>query len=46
MEEEFCQAMKADLGRDMFINYLMEIMLLESSLKHELDHVKDWMTHH
>lgn len=32
MEEEFCEAMREDLGRDMFINYLMEIMLLESSL--------------
>ena len=46
MEKELSEAMSKDLGRDMFMNYLMEITLIEGSLKHELDNVKKWMQDH
>ena len=36
MEKELCEAMRKDLGRDMFINYFMEISFMEASLVHEI----------
>eukprot|EP00354_Favella_ehrenbergii_P012098 CAMPEP_0170461102 /NCGR_PEP_ID=MMETSP0123-20130129/7153_1 /TAXON_ID=182087 /ORGANISM="Favella ehrenbergii, Strain Fehren 1" /LENGTH=465 /DNA_ID=CAMNT_0010726077 /DNA_START=291 /DNA_END=1688 /DNA_ORIENTATION=+ len=46
MQDELCEAMRKDLGRDMFINYIMEIMLIEASLKHEFNHLSEWMKEH
>ena len=46
METELCEAMQKDLGRDMFINYFMEISFMEASLKHEFNNAKKWMSDH
>lgn len=46
MEQELCEAMSKDLGRDMFMNYLMEITLIEGSLKHELQNIRKWTQDH
>ena len=43
METEICEAMHADLGRDMFWNYLAEVSFLETSAKHDARHLKEWM---
>ena len=43
METEICEAMHADLGRDMFWNYLAEVAFLETSAKHDARHLKEWM---
>ena len=46
MEKEICEAMRVDLGRDMFVNWIGEVSMLEAGLQHELKHVKDWMKDH
>jgi len=43
METEICEAMRADLGRDMFLNYMAEVAFLETSAKHDARHLKEWM---
>lgn len=43
MENEICEAMRADLGRDLFINYFAEVLFLEASVKHDARHMKEWM---
>lgn len=43
METEICEAMRSDLGRDMFLNYIAEVAFLEASVKHDCRHLKKWM---
>ena len=43
METEICEAMRVDLGRDMFLNYMAEVSFLEAGAKHDARHLKDWM---
>ena len=43
METEICEAMHADLGRDMFLNYVAEVASLDASCKHDARHLKEYM---
>ena len=44
MEEELCEAMHQDLGRDMFLNYVAEVAFLVAGAIHDIRHCKEWMT--
>jgi len=46
MQTELCEAMRKDLGRDMFLNYVAELAGLEASVLHDKKHVKEWMLDH
>ena len=43
METEICEAMRADLGRDMFLNFIAEVAFLEASAKHDARNLETWM---
>ena len=38
-----CEAMKQDLGRALFLNYVAEVGTLEGAARHDIVHLKTWM---
>lgn len=43
MNDEFCEAMRLDLGRDLFLNYVAEVLFLQAGIKHDGTNLKNWM---
>jgi len=46
MNDEMCEAMRIDLGRDLFLNYIAEVAFLEAGVIHDAKHLKEWMKDH
>ena len=46
MNDEICEAMRIDLGRDLFINYMGEAVLLEASVRFDAQNLNEWMKDH
>ena len=43
MEEELCEAMRLDLGRDPFLNYVGEVAFLDAGAQFDQANVGKWM---
>ena len=43
MEQELNQAVAADLGKGSFVNWMLDIRIVEREIEHALKHLKSWM---
>ena len=41
-----CEAMRIDLGRDLFLNFVAEVAFLQASCRHDARGLKGWMKDH
>ena len=46
MKDEMCEAMRIDLGRDLFLNFIAEVAFLQAAVRHDARSLKGWMKDH
>jgi aldehyde dehydrogenase (NAD+) len=46
MQDELCEAMRLDLGRDPFLNYVGEVAFVEAGARFDIAHLNEWRQDH